>query len=162
MCILIAATAVSNQQGLQAGLPMLSESLRPLLGEGALIFVGVGFLAAGLSSSITAPLAAAFATSEVLGWGSSLKSNRFRSVWMAIVLIGIVFSTMDFKPTEVIIFAQIANGLLLPIIATFMVWIMNDKRLFGKYSNSVWSNTFGVLVIVLTLVLGIKGIISVF
>lgn len=161
MCILIAAAAVKGETSLHSGLPMLSEPLEPLLGGGAPIFIGIGFLAAGLSSAITAPLAAAFATSEVLGWGNSLKSKRFKAVWMTIVVIGIVFASLGFKPTEVIVFAQVANGLLLPIVAIFLVWIMNDQQMFGAFRNSIRSNLLGLIVIVLTIILGIKGIMSV-
>jgi Mn2+/Fe2+ NRAMP family transporter len=162
MCILIAATVVKSGSGLNTNLSILSQSLNPILGSNSTLFVGLGFLAAGLSSSITAPLAAAYATSEILGWESSLKSISFRLVWMIIIAIGILFSSIGFKPTEVIVFAQIANGLLLPIIAVFLVWIMNDKNLFGAYINSRRTNVLGILVILVTVILGIKGIISVF
>ena len=140
----------------------MSNQLEPLLGSWATTFMSIGFLAAGLSSAITAPLAAAFVSSEIFGWGNSMKSTKFRLVWMFILLVGIVFSLLGFKPTGIILFAQVANGLLLPIIASFLLWVMNDKRLLGKYVNTRAANIFGMIIILITIVLGLKGIITAF
>jgi len=163
MSILI-ASAVVNQHS-ETGIHKITDmanQLEPLLGNWATTFMSIGFLAAGLSSAITAPLAAAFASSELFGWGSSMKSTKFRAVWIIILSIGIVFSLLGFKPTNVILFAQVANGLLLPIIASFLLWVMNDKELLGKYVNTRYANFFGGIILLVTIVLGLKGIITAF
>lgn len=161
---LLIASSVVNQQSVSSisNISDMSQQLRPLLGNWATIFMSIGFLAAGLSSAITAPLAAAFASAEIFGWSSSMKSAKFRTVWLVILSIGVIFSLLGFKPTGVILFAQVANGLLLPIIASFLLWIMNDKNLLGGYVNSPKANIFGGLIILITIVLGLKGIITAF
>ena len=83
-------------------------------------------------------------------------------IWFGVLLVGIVFSSLGFKPTQVILFAQVANGLLLPIIAMFLLWIMNDKNIMGKYANSLLVNIFGGMVILITVLLGLKGIFAAF
>jgi len=163
MSILI-ASAVVNQHS-DAGIHKITDmavQLEPLLGSWATTFMSIGFLAAGLSSAITAPLAAAFASSELFGWGSSMKSIKFRAVWGGILLIGVAFSLLGFKPTSVILFAQVSNGLLLPIIASFLLWVMNDKKLLGENINNILANIFGGIIILVTIVLGLKGIITAF
>lgn len=161
MSILIASAAVRqyNQEPI-SNISQMSAQLEPLLGSWATVFMSIGFLAAGLSSAITAPLAAAFASSEIFGWGNSMKSYKFRLVWGVILFVGVAFSLVGFKPTVVILFAQIANGLLLPIIATFLLWVMNDRSLLGSYVNTKYANLFGGLIIFVTLILGMKGIIT--
>lgn len=163
MSILI-ASAVVNQHSESpiSSITDMSRQIEPLLGQWSSTFMSIGFLAAGLSSAITAPLAAAFASSEIFGWGDSMKTYKFRSVWMVILTVGVVFSLLGFKPTSVILFAQVANGLLLPIIASFLLWIMNDKKLLGEYVNSKYANIFGGIVIGITILLGLKGIITAF
>ena len=158
--IITASVAFSGTEKTIQSAADLGISLQPLLGDWATIFIAFGFLAAGLSSSVTAPLAAAFATSEILGWPNDLKGRNFRLVWIVVLVIGVVFSTLGFKPTLVILFAQIANGLLLPIIATFLLWIMNDEKIMGEYVNSRLTNILGGIVIMITLVLGLRGILS--
>lgn len=163
MSILIASSVVNqHSENSISNITDMSQQLEPLLGGWATVFMSIGFLAAGLSSAITAPLAAAFATSEVFGWSGSMKSTKFRAVWIVILSIGVVFSLLGFKPTGVILFAQVANGLLLPIIASFLLWVMNDKKLLGDYINSKYANIFGSLIIVITIILGLKGIITAF
>lgn len=163
MAIMItAAIAFGGKNQTVESITDLSLALKPIFGNFSVLFLAFGFLAAGLSSAITAPLAAAFATSEILGWEETLKGFKFKLIWILVLLTGIFFSSLGWKPTQVILFAQVANGLLLPIIAIFLLWVMNDKNIMGKYHNSIGSNVFGILVIVLTIVLGLRGILKVF
>ncbi len=159
MMILIAAAAVLQGKTVTSA-SELAGGLQPLLKDWATPVLALGFFAAGISSSITAPLAAAFATSETLGWKDDLKGGKFRMVWIFVLLIGIVFSTLGFKPTAVILFAQVANGLLLPIVAAFLLWIMNDRKIMGSHTNSKLVNAFGILVILITIGLGLRGILK--
>jgi len=138
----------------------LAWQLKPILGNWSTWTIALGFLAAGLSSSITAPLAAAFATSEILDWKKDLKGIKFRLVWGAVLFTGVLFSSFNFKPTVIILFAQITNALLLPIIALFLLWTMNDKALMGEFRNKLWTNILGLIVIFITVLLALKGILS--
>lgn len=161
MAVLIAAAAAFEGSAKPAeSAADLATGLQPLLGDWSTMFLAFGFLAAGLSSAITAPLAAAFATSEILGWEDDLRGKRFRMVWMLVLLVGIGFSCAGFKPTAVILFAQVANGLLLPVIALFLVWLMNDKSIMGQHANKPLVNVLGILIILVTIGLGLKGILS--
>ena len=136
----------------------LAGQLQPLLGDLAPWVIAIGFLAAGLSSAITAPLAAAFATAELFAWKSDLTSNRFRATWALVLASGILFSLLGFKPTAVILFAQIANGLLLPIIAGFLWWILNNRSLLGEHVNTWYQNVAAGIILVVTIGLGAKSI----
>ena len=159
MAILIAAASAFQATDKEIlNIQDLALQLKPLLGNWAAGFISLGFLAAGLSSAITAPLAASYATSEVLGWNTHLRATPFRLIWGLVLLTGIVLSSLGFKPTMVILFAQFANGLLLPLLAFFLVWIMNDKKIMGQYANNFKTNILGVLVIVLTVILGIRSL----
>ncbi len=163
MSVLVtAALSTTKGPGEVSTINDFAQQLSPLLGSWSVAFISVGFLAAGLSSAITAPLAAAYATTEVLGWSSTLKSFRFRVIWILVLLCGIVLSSLGFKPTLVILFAQFTNGLLLPILASVLLWIMNDLKIMGDRTNSRWLNVFGLLVIGITVILAIKSISGVF
>ncbi|MCB0685608.1 MAG: Nramp family divalent metal transporter [Saprospiraceae bacterium] len=140
----------------------LASQLTPFMGKSANWFIALGFLAAGLSSAITAPLAAAYATSGLMGWQSNLQAPNFRAIWIFVLLSGLVFASWGFKPISVILFAQVANGLLLPIIAAFLLWTMNDRQLMGRFINSPLQNGLGFIILFITLILGIKSIITVF
>ena len=160
MSIIISASAIPFQD-INNALD-LAKGLEPLFGAYAKYFMGVGLFAAGITSAITAPLAAAFVGCGCLGWSSDLKSKKFRLIWVLILSLGVFFSTIGFKSIEIIKFAQIANGILLPVIAGFLLWIMNKSSVLGKYKNSILQNILGILIVLISVFLGIKGILSVF
>ena len=54
--------------------------------------------------------------------------------------------------------AQVANGLLLPIIAGFLLWVVNRSNLMGKYVNSKFQNTIGFAILAFSLFLGMRSI----
>ncbi len=139
----------------------LALQLEPILGNWSTGFIATGLFAAGLTSAITAPLAAAYAICGILGWKKELKSKRFRAIWMVILSTGIVLSAIGLKPVPVILFAQAANGILLPIIAFYLLRVMNDKKLLGNYRNRMGLNIIGGVVAVIALFLGIRSILSV-
>lgn len=161
--ILITSSVVLHTSGqeVETAFDMASQ-LRPLMGPAADWFIAIGFLAAGLSSSITAPLAAAYATSGMLGWEVNLRSQNFRAIWIFVLLSGLVFASWGLKPIKVILFAQIANGILLPVIAAFLLWTMNDQKIMGNYINSRSQNIIGFIILAIALMLGLKSIITVF
>lgn len=140
----------------------LARQLEPLLGKWSRYFIGLGLFSAGISSAITAPLAAAWATSGVLGWNPDMRSWRFRAVWMCILLAGVGFAVPGFRPLEVIVFAQAANGILLPVIAIYLLRVMNSARVMGEHKNGWLSNILGGLVILVTLMLSLRSLGTVF
>lgn len=159
MAIMISAAAVPNQN--IGSLSDLALGLEPLYGSFSKYFLALGLFAAGITSAITAPLAAAYVAKGCLGWKVTMKSYRFRMVWGGILLLGVVFSSFSIKPLQIIKFAQVANGLLLPIIAGVLLWIMNKKSVLGIYSNSKIQNFLGLCIFVISIVLGLKSILKV-
>jgi NRAMP (natural resistance-associated macrophage protein)-like metal ion transporter len=160
MCIIISAAAIKDVEVTNAA--DLAKGLEPLFGNYAKYFLSIGLFAAGITSAITAPLAAAYVATGCLGWSSNMKSFKFRLVWVFILGLGVLFSSIGFKSIEIIKFAQIANGLLLPLIAGFLLWVMNKQSVLGTYKNSVIQNVFGALIFGIALFLGVKSILKVF
>ena len=140
----------------------IAEQLEPLLGPGARYFFALGLFAAGLSSAVAAPLAAAYAVSGALGWERDLSSWRFRMVWLAVLACGTGFAVMGTKPLTAILFAQAANGFLLPVCAIFLLLVMNRSGLLGEHRNRLASNILGCAVVLITLGLGGLKLLQVF
>ncbi|MEM8847853.1 MAG: divalent metal cation transporter [Bacteroidota bacterium] len=65
------------------------------------------------------------------------------------------------KPIQVIQFAQVANGILLPVMAILLLWVVNRKKVMGKYTNTLFQNMIGVLIVLFALFLGMKSIFKV-
>ncbi len=159
MTIIIAAAAIPSKE--IVGALDLAKGLEPLFGNAAKYFMGAGLFAAGITSAITAPLAAAYVANNCFGWNADLKDWKFRLVWILILGVGVFSLSFNIKPIEIIQFAQIANGTLLPIIAILLVWIVNKKEVMGKYCNSFIQNSIAFTIVVLSILLGAKSIFKV-
>lgn len=138
----------------------MAVQLEPLLGPWARYFFAAGLLAAGLTSAITAPMAAAYATAGALGWPRDLADRRLRAVWIVVLGAGILFAGLGVRPVPAILFAQVANGVLLPAIAVFLLLAVNDRRWMGRRVNGWAMNAAGVIVVVVALVLGLRALWS--
>ena len=160
MAIIISASSIGLGEVSSAA--DLAKSLAPLYGDFASYFLGIGLFAAGITSAITAPLAAAYVARGCFGWESDLKSKQFRAVWFLILLLGVVFSSLGLKPIEIIKFAQVANGVLLPVVAGILLWMVNKKVVLGKYVNSKFQNILGFIILIITIFLGLRGLDKVF
>lgn len=152
--------ADGNGDGLNA--EKIAAQLRPAMGAWAEYAFAAGLFAAGLTSSITAPLAAALATAGCFGWDSQLSNPKVKIVAVFVIVVGLTLALAFGKiPTQTIVFAQVANGLLLPIVALFLLYALNRKSLLGEYCNGWLSNTLGLLVWTMTLLLASREFMKV-
>jgi Mn2+/Fe2+ NRAMP family transporter len=160
MCIIVSAAAIQSQDVSNAA--DLAKGLEPLFGSFSKYFLAIGLFAAGITSAITAPLAAAYVATGCLGWESNMRSKKFRSVWMFILILGVVFSSLGIKSIDIIKFAQVANGILLPLIAGFLIWIMNKGSVLGIYKNNVKQNIVGFVILGISILLSLATLHKVF
>ena len=125
----------------------LAVSLESFLGEYGRLVLGAGLFAAGFSSATTAPLAAAMAGRGLLAaedkrWRTG--GSAFRATWLVVVIIGLLVALLELDIVGVILTAQIVNGLLLPFIATVILYLANRADLLGEETNAWWQNVIGV------------------
>ncbi|MCP4713307.1 MAG: divalent metal cation transporter, partial [Planctomycetes bacterium] len=161
MAVLVVGTAITGEYSYQA----LADVLSSDLGRWAGYFFGIGLFAAGFSSGITAPLASAITAKSLFGKSKPEKwqtgSLNYRLVWGAVLVIGVGFGCADLKPEPAIIIAQALNGLILPLVSIFLLFVVNDPGLMGKkYVNRWHSNILLGLVVWVTLILGLMNIVK--
>jgi Mn2+/Fe2+ NRAMP family transporter len=160
MGILVVGAAVDGPFGFDA----LAEVLTLRLGAWARSMFGLGLYAAGLSSAITAPLAAAVTARSLFAqededdrWSD--RSWRFRAVWAGVLAVGVVFGLAGVRPIPAIVLAQAFNGILLPFVAVFLFLAVNDARLMGAANiNGRWTNVVMGCVVGVTILLGVTGV----
>ena len=161
LAIMSTSAAAFFGAGGQVSAANIAQQLEPLLGPAARYFFAAGLFAAGLSSAVTAPLAAAYAVCGALGWERDLAATRFRLVWILVLASGTFFAVVGTKPLTAILFAQAANGFLLPVCAIFLLLVMNRSQMLGQYRNNFWSNLLGAVVVAVALGLGVLKLLKV-
>ncbi len=158
--ILMTGTAVTGE----FSFPALAEALVARLGGWAATLFALGLFAAGLSSAITAPLAAAL---SVQGFVSDPDDDRwqettwrYRAVWLAVLLFGLGFGLAEIRPIPAILVAQAFNGMLLPLVAVVLWITVNDRSLMGDtYLSDRAQNLWLGICVLLTFVLGTVGLL---
>jgi manganese transport protein len=132
----------------------MAQQLTPLFGNMATITLGAGLFAAGLTSAITAPLATGYIVQEI--FKSSNSRRPFQIGALLVILSGTFAALLGYRPVELILVAQIANGLLLPIIAIFLLRLANNRKLLGEYANGLKANILGAAILLITTALGFR------
>jgi len=151
------ARAAGNAQQAFAGVASIANQLQPALGDASTWLFGIGLFAAGLTSAITAPIAAAYAAAGCFGWPNKLSDWRLQGIAAAVILIGVAAAiSMGGSPQQAIALAQVANGLLLPVLAIFLLVIANQKSLMTRFVNSKSFNTIAIAMIAVILLLALR------
>ena len=159
MAVLIAGSAITGEFSFEA----LSGVLQDRMGPAGKYLLGFGLFAAGFTSAVTAPLAAAVTLSSLFDreypekWGS--KSWRFRIAWILVLCTGIGFASMNIRPVPAIILAQALNGFLLPFVSIFL-YIVIQKSLHKKSLSNRISNILMLIVIYITFIIGLNSAVK--
>ncbi|MEB2778057.1 Nramp family divalent metal transporter [Algoriphagus sp. D3-2-R+10] len=139
----------------------VSKGLEGVFGSFAKYLMGFGLMAAGLTSSITAPLAAGLVICGIMGWNQEIRSRSMRMSMGIIVGLGLFFASLGIKPVQLITLAQLANGVLLPLISGWIIWIASQRKVLGDFRSKPGYTVLAVLIWLLTLILGLKSILAV-
>jgi len=156
--IVVTAAAALNG-GTVESVSDMARQLTPILGGWASRAFALGFAAAGVSSAITAPLAAAYTLQDALGRGRDVRAPAPRAVWIACIAVGAAAALSGTQPVPLIFLAQVVNGIVLPLVAVVLLVAMNDRRRLGDHVNGWVANLTGAVVVILCTVLGIRAIV---
>lgn len=162
MAIVIMGAATAGMAG--SGLGPLDDTalrLESLFGVPARIVFALGLVGAGFSSALTAPLATGYVLAEMMGGSSDpvRRTRIFKRTALAVIAIGTAFAVLAVNPVELILIAQSANGLLLPILAVFLLWVASRKASLGAFANGPVANLAGGGVVLVCTLLGLRLIL---
>ncbi len=121
-------------------------ALKPLAGDFASLLFAIGLVNAALLSAAILPLATAYNICEGLGVESGInkkfsEARTFYWIYTFLIVVGAGLVLLPRIPLiKVILFSQVANGILLPFLLIFMLKLVNKRELMGKYKNSRLGN----------------------
>lgn len=140
--IIIVTGTVLYPAGIQvSSAEAAAQALVPLAGASAGLLFAIGLCGASLLGAVVMPLSTSYAICEAFGWESGISKNFreapvFMSLFTLLLVLGaVVVLIPGISLIPLIISAQIANGILLPIVLIFIVRLATDRRLMGEAVN---------------------------
>jgi NRAMP (natural resistance-associated macrophage protein)-like metal ion transporter len=136
-------------------------------GEWARILFAIGLFDAGLLGALCISLSTSWALGEVFGWAHSLNKTVRDAPWfyaayvVMLLSAGVVslISSTDMQ-NAITVFVQVVAVTLLPAALVFLILLLNDEPLMGKYVNTRWENIANwaivLFVIVISTVFGVS------
>jgi Mn2+/Fe2+ NRAMP family transporter len=124
----------------------MAVALEPFLGRYAPILFGIGLLGASLLAAAVLPLSTAYAVTESFGFERGVSHSLreapvFHGLFTGMLAVGALIALIPGLPLiRLIIVSQVINGVLLPILLVFILRLVNDRNVMGKYVNSPLQN----------------------
>ncbi|MDP2181033.1 MAG: Nramp family divalent metal transporter [Actinomycetota bacterium] len=118
-----------------------AAALAPVAGAYAQGLFAIGLLSASLLAACVLPLTASYAICEAFGWEAGLdrswsEAPMFNGIYTFVIAFGAaVILLPDLPLISIMVFSQAVNGVLLPFLLLFMIRIVNDRRVMGRYVN---------------------------
>ncbi len=140
MFIIIATAAAIGGTGPLQSAKQAALALRPIAGSQAVNLFAVGLLGASALAAAVVPLSTSYAVAEALGVERSV-SRKFRQAPLFLglfsvqVLLGAAVSLIPVNLITLLIFTQVLEGFLTPIILTFIVVLSNRRSVLGDAVN---------------------------
>lgn len=155
ICIII---TTSNISAYTQELNGIGLALEPLFGKASAYFVGIGFISAGLTSAVTAPLAAAYVLNKLFKLNYKPEQKAFKRLSYGILLIGCIVAALDFNPVEVIKIAQVANAIILPFLVLILIWLAYSMKTTRSWLYGILS----ALVVIFSLSVSLSSFYKLF
>lgn len=171
--VIVVTAATLHKAGIQAdSVSTIAIALKPLAGEYAYILFGAGLFGSSVLACAIIPLSTSYAICEAFGWENGVNNKPNEAKAFFSILFGMIFLTSalilipNLSLIPLILRTQQIAGILVPVILIFMIILINDKRIMGKWTNNKFQNTIAIstvlFIITLTFVLLITQLTSIF
>lgn len=134
-------------------------ALKPLAGDFASELFAFGLLNASIFAAAILPLATAYFVCEAFGWEKGINKKfseapRFYWLYTGLIIIGAAIVLIPGIPLlSILIISQVMNGVLLPFIMIFMLFLINDREIMGKHVNGKKYNIIAWIVSISIIIL---------
>lgn len=138
--IIIATAAAIGGTGPLQSAAQAAKALTPVVGSAAPQLFAVGLLGASLLAASVVPLSTSYAIADATGTPRSL-SNSFRQaplfygLFTAQVAAGAAIALAPGNLVSLIVNAQVLNGIITPVLLTFVLVMANRRSLLGNAVN---------------------------
>jgi len=138
-----------------------AQALRPLAGKWASALFALGLLNASLFAASILPLSTSYVICEALGFESGIdnkfnEAKIFYGLYTALIALGVIFVLFLGRfANTILLWSQVLNGFLLPVVMIFVLILVNRRDLMGDQTNAkgfnwvAWISTVAMIVLTL-------------
>jgi Mn2+/Fe2+ NRAMP family transporter len=164
--IIVTTGAVLYPHGIRAtSAENAAHALAPIAGAYAGALFAIGLFGASLLAACVLPLTASYAVCEAFGFERGIdrswsEAPVFNGIYTFVIAFGALFVLVPNAPLiTIMVLSQAVNGVLLPFLLIFMMIIINDRRIMGRFVNGRIYNVVGwtTVVIVMGLTVALLG-----
>ncbi|HEY4004127.1 MAG TPA: Nramp family divalent metal transporter [Pseudonocardia sp.] len=140
MFIIVAtAAAITNRAPLDSA-AQAAQALRPVAGRFAAQLFALGLLGASALAAAVVPLSTAYAVSEAIGAERSVgkrfgEAKLFLGLFSGQIAIGAAVALIPGNLIQLLIQAQLLNGVITPILLSYVLVLANRRTLLGDAAN---------------------------
>jgi Mn2+/Fe2+ NRAMP family transporter len=140
MFIIIATAAAIPVRAPLASAAQAARALTPVAGPFATELFGLGLLGASALAAAVVPLSTSYAVAEAIGVESSV-SRRFRDAPLFLglftgqVVLGAAVALLPGNLIELLVRAQVLNGIITPVLLTYVLLLANRRTVLGSAAN---------------------------
>jgi Mn2+/Fe2+ NRAMP family transporter len=123
-----------------------AQALTPFLGIFASRAFAIGMLGAALLAAGVLPLSTSYSLAEAFGFERGVSRSWkeapfFWGLFTLLIVIGVAVAMLPNLPIiQILLNLYLLNGLLLPVILFAILYLVNQKRLMGRYTNGLAYN----------------------
>jgi len=166
-CVILTGTLLFKPGGTdidsaaQAAIAIMNSY--PIVGSA----LAIGFFDAGLLGAICISLASSWAMGEVFGWAHSINNKIseapmfYAFYFLSLIFAGIVVIIPGAPLVLITLFVQVITVTLLPLALVFLLLLLNNEEMMGKYKNTLTQNIWGFLIILTIIIISTLYALSV-
>lgn len=127
-----------------------AKALEPIAGRASSLLFTLGIVGTGLLAIPILAGSAGYAVSEIFGWREGLaykfrQAQSFYGVIIFATLLGFIITLIGISPFKALFYTGVMYGLISPILILFILLIANNKKIMGKYTNTLITNILGTI-----------------
>lgn len=144
-----------------------AEALRPFAGDATYFLFAIGIIGTGLLAIPVLAGSSSYALAESFRWREGLYRNlkqayAFYGVIIISLLLGLSMNFMNLDPMKVLIYSAVFNGIVAPVVLTFVVLLSSNKKVMGQWVNKPFTTIIGWVVVAIMAIAGAAAIWSMF
>ena len=166
-CVILTGTLLFKPGGTdidsaaQAAIAIMNSY--PIVGSA----LAIGLFDAGLLGAICISLASSWAMGEVFGLAHSINNKIseapmfYAFYFLSLIFAGIVVIIPGAPLVLITLFVQVITVTLLPLALVFLLLLLNNEEMMGKYKNNLTQNIWGFLIILTIIIISTLYALSV-